>query len=72
MKEKKIEAAKKRKNIRQKGGKLSSAIFVATKDDPQKRTAITRARYVSSACLFFIMNTDADHAKREEFEAVEN
>jgi len=46
-----MEAAKKRKNIRQKGGKTCSATFVATKDDPQKRTADKRAIYVSSVCL---------------------
>jgi len=40
---KKIEAAKKRKNMRQKGGKLCRAIFVATKDNPQKSTDMVRA-----------------------------
>jgi hypothetical protein len=51
MKKKKIEAPEKRKNIRQKGGKLSRAIFVATKDNPQKITAMARAVYVYNVCL---------------------
>ena len=55
---KKIEAAKKRKNIRQKGGKTCRATFVATKDDPQKRTADARAVYVSSVCLSVIVYFD--------------
>jgi len=42
-KTKKTEAPRKRKNISAKGGKHCRAIFVATKDSPQKRTAIIRA-----------------------------
>jgi hypothetical protein len=48
---KKIEAPENRKNISVKGGKHCRAIFVATKDSPQKRTAIIRAMYVRRVCL---------------------
>lgn len=44
---KNIAAVKNRKKMRQKGVKLCRAIFVATKDSPQKSTANARARKVN-------------------------
>jgi hypothetical protein len=43
---KKIAAVKNRKKMRQKGEKLWRAIFVTTKESPQKKTAVANARYV--------------------------
>jgi hypothetical protein len=51
---KKIAAEKKRKNMRQKGEKLCRAIFVATKESPQKKTAVAKARYVRSELSVFM------------------